>query len=560
MLTSEPIAGAEVAGRSRRGLDAPAAARSRAHEPVRVAAGPKRSRASRVGGVPEQYDSTWPRPVHVALARLAVLDDHDVTELGPAAVELPPMTTPPPTPVPSVSSTSRSAPRARAERRAPRARRRSRRCRRRPAGRTARAISARRSTSCERDVDRAERAARALVDRERDAEADRRDVGRRAARSTISIERGEQRLLRLVGVGVLDAFRSTRRRASTTPGEDLRPAEIDSDDALAVQAARLPYFPGWRRKRSPTASTAADASRARFRCRPAAAAPRRARTGSRGRGDREARAGRDARWSWTPADRRRWLIVLLASRSSGRSPATSSFRQRRRRREQTARPAGARPRSPSRTGCSSRHPTTILLLGTDHGEHRPGGPATSTPTRSCSLHTDPCSHRLAYLSIPRDLLVPIPGLGNAKINAAFQRGGAPLAIRTIASFTGLRSTTCRSSTSTRFKDLIDDDRRHRRRCPEPILSNKFDCPYRRGECASLEGLALRKGTQHMNGKRALIYSRIRENQLDPSESDITRGERQQAVLRAVCTSCSASAPRSGCRSTARNCFSPSRRI
>jgi anionic cell wall polymer biosynthesis LytR-Cps2A-Psr (LCP) family protein len=37
----------------------------------------------------------------------------------------------------------------------------------------------------------------------------------------------------------------------------------------------------------------------------------------------------------------------------------------------------------------------------------------------------------------------------------------------------------------------------------------------------------------MNGWRALIYSRIRENQLDPSESDVTRGERQQAVLQAT---------------------------
>jgi hypothetical protein len=37
----------------------------------------------------------------------------------------------------------------------------------------------------------------------------------------------------------------------------------------------------------------------------------------------------------------------------------------------------------------------------------------------------------------------------------------------------------------------------------------------------------------MSGERALIYSRIRENQLDPSENDITRGARQQAVIDAV---------------------------
>ena len=37
----------------------------------------------------------------------------------------------------------------------------------------------------------------------------------------------------------------------------------------------------------------------------------------------------------------------------------------------------------------------------------------------------------------------------------------------------------------------------------------------------------------MNGQRALIYSRIRENRLDPSDTDISRGTRQQAVADAL---------------------------
>ena len=37
----------------------------------------------------------------------------------------------------------------------------------------------------------------------------------------------------------------------------------------------------------------------------------------------------------------------------------------------------------------------------------------------------------------------------------------------------------------------------------------------------------------MDGQRALIYSRIRENRLDPSDNDLTRGERQQAVVEAM---------------------------
>jgi hypothetical protein len=37
----------------------------------------------------------------------------------------------------------------------------------------------------------------------------------------------------------------------------------------------------------------------------------------------------------------------------------------------------------------------------------------------------------------------------------------------------------------------------------------------------------------MGGYRALIYSRIRENLLNPAETDITRGARQQQVMQAL---------------------------
>ena len=37
----------------------------------------------------------------------------------------------------------------------------------------------------------------------------------------------------------------------------------------------------------------------------------------------------------------------------------------------------------------------------------------------------------------------------------------------------------------------------------------------------------------MNGQRALIYARVRVNKLDPADNDITRGERQQAVVQAI---------------------------
>src|SRR5262249_56309331 len=69
---------------------------------------------------------------------------------------------------------------------------------------------------------------------------------------------------------------------------------------------------------------------------------------------------------------------------------------------------------------------------------------------------------------------------------------------------------------------------------EPILSNKSDCPdATNARCERWKGWRFRKGVQHMNGYRALVYSRVRENQLTPADTDITRGARQQAVVQAL---------------------------
>jgi len=69
--------------------------------------------------------------------------------------------------------------------------------------------------------------------------------------------------------------------------------------------------------------------------------------------------------------------------------------------------------------------------------------------------------------------------------------------------------------------------------PKRILSNPFDCPFKPKRCSGWEGWRFSKGMQHMDGQRALVYSRIRTNQLDPSDTDISRGGRQQAVADAV---------------------------
>jgi LCP family protein required for cell wall assembly len=178
------------------------------------------------------------------------------------------------------------------------------------------------------------------------------------------------------------------------------------------------------------------------------------------------------------------------------------------------------------------HSTTMLLLGRDH-ENTDRRVGLNNSDSIMILRTDPSRHRLVYLSIPRDLRVPIPGYFEDRINSALPRGGVKLAIRTIENFTGLEINHVMIVDFRSFKNLIDNIGGIDINVPAPILSNRFDCPYPPRRCQTWQGYRFAKGWQHMDGQRALIYSRIRENRLNPAESDITRGERQQQVLRAV---------------------------
>ena len=184
------------------------------------------------------------------------------------------------------------------------------------------------------------------------------------------------------------------------------------------------------------------------------------------------------------------------------------------------------------SGLLLSHPTNILFLGTDNAPiaQRSGDRHSDS---IMLVRTDPKHHRIAYLSIPRDVVVSIPGVGTTKINAAMQSGGPSLAIRTVHSLTGLPIDHVVVVNFSDFRDLIDAIGGVTIDVPKRILSDKFDCPYSAAKCQRWQGWRFAKGKQHMNGQRALIYSRVRVNRLDPRETDFTRQARQQAVTQAV---------------------------
>jgi len=180
------------------------------------------------------------------------------------------------------------------------------------------------------------------------------------------------------------------------------------------------------------------------------------------------------------------------------------------------------------------NPTGILLLGTDHSTAaaRAGDRHSDSITL---LRTDPAHGRLYYLSIPRDLVTTIPGYGQAKINTAYQVGGPRLAIQAVLNATGhaIPINHVVLVNFAQFKDLIDAVGGIDVVVSERIQS-KFDCPYgTQARCDGWPGWRFAPGKQHMNGQRALIYSRVRKNVLNPGDSDITREARNQQVEQAL---------------------------
>jgi LCP family protein required for cell wall assembly len=197
-------------------------------------------------------------------------------------------------------------------------------------------------------------------------------------------------------------------------------------------------------------------------------------------------------------------------------------------------PASAKAALVPQSGLMLTNASVILLLGTDHSSKIRDRNSFERSDSIMLLRTDPGKGRLNYLSIPRDLRVNVPGHGYDKINSAFQLGGPALAIKTVRGFTDVEVNHVVVVDFDAFTKVIDQVGGVDINVPGPILSNKFDCPYStQARCDRWQGWRFAKGMQHMNGQRARVYSRIRENKLNPRESDVTRTERQQAVIQAL---------------------------
>jgi LCP family protein required for cell wall assembly len=183
-----------------------------------------------------------------------------------------------------------------------------------------------------------------------------------------------------------------------------------------------------------------------------------------------------------------------------------------------ATPAGSRP--------AEQDGTTYLLVGSDSrkgltkaenrrlGTGGVGDVGQRTDTIML-LHTGDGPSLL--LSIPRDSIVPIPGHGTTKINAAFAYGGPKLLVKTIEQNTGVRIDHYVEIGFGGFVNSVD------------AVGGIEICPTQR-MVDPRANLNIKKGCQHVNGITALGYARSRHTS---GIGDIDRAKHQREVVSAI---------------------------
>ena len=156
-----------------------------------------------------------------------------------------------------------------------------------------------------------------------------------------------------------------------------------------------------------------------------------------------------------------------------------------------------------------------LIIGSDA---RPGETRARADTIMI-MRTDPDSGRIKYLSIPRDWRVSLPRYGHEKINAAFQLLGQRGIMRAVTRQTGIpihHLIVVRFGGLPKVVDAVGG--------VDVTNATALNCGYSGGRKVHFD-----RGRVHLDGQRALEFSRVRYNCGD----DFSRMARQQALIAAI---------------------------
>lgn len=169
----------------------------------------------------------------------------------------------------------------------------------------------------------------------------------------------------------------------------------------------------------------------------------------------------------------------------------------------------------------------ILVLGIGGVGHE----GTNLTDTIILLSIDPKTKRIGLLSIPRDLLVPIPGYGYKKINnansfgeEAFPGSGGLLAKKTVEDLLGINVPYYIRVDFAGFRQLIDE----LGGVTIEVTKDFTDSSYPT-EDFKTQTVTFYSGRQLMDGEKALQYVRSRHGG-GGEGSDFARGKRQQKLL------------------------------
>ena len=171
----------------------------------------------------------------------------------------------------------------------------------------------------------------------------------------------------------------------------------------------------------------------------------------------------------------------------------------------------------------------ILLLGADTNASRKAAGDLPLSDTIIIMTIDPTTKKVGMLSIPRDLLVEIPGLGKNKINAAYSNGeltnvtGPGLVRATIEYNFGIKIDYYAVVDFAGFQKIVDTLGGVTLDVPAPIKDDAYPA-----ENFNYTRVIFHSGLQHMSGQEALRYVRTRHD-----DNDFARGNRQQQLLTAL---------------------------
>ncbi|WP_084327950.1 LCP family protein [Intrasporangium oryzae] len=155
--------------------------------------------------------------------------------------------------------------------------------------------------------------------------------------------------------------------------------------------------------------------------------------------------------------------------------------------------------------------TNYLIIGNDAGPGREG----ARSDVMVIVHIPDDHSQVTLIHFPRDLWVPIPGHGTAKLNASYAWGGAPLLVQTMQNMLGIQIDHVAMLGFEGFKRMTD-------------AVGGVDVEVE--EASQGDGKVFTQGIQHMDGETALVFVRQRKML---SEGDISRGRRQLAFIKAL---------------------------